>query len=55
MENKLIDSFRVKSNNRVRAALNFTDSKRIKSKVRLPSLGANMYIITTSTRLIHKS
>jgi hypothetical protein len=32
-----------------------SDPKQIKSKVRLPSLGSNMYIITTSTRLINKT
>lgn len=53
MDNKLMDSFRTKHNQRLRAH-NYLDQKRLRSKVKLPSLGANMYIITTSTRLLQK-
>ena len=55
LQSKLIDSFRVKKNQKIKDTHNFNDPKQIKSKVRLPSLGANMYIITTSTRIINKN
>lgn len=54
MDSKLIDSFRMKNHQKFKANHNYMDAKRMKSKVRLPSLGANMYIITTSTRLLQK-
>lgn len=53
---KMVDSFKPK-NNRTRS--NYQPSqlegRRMRSKVKLPSLGTNMYIITTSTRILHKT
>jgi len=55
MDYKLIDSFRLKNQNTRQKLIQNLNEGKIKSKVRLPSLGSNMYIITTSTRLIHKT
>ncbi len=50
-----MDSFRPSNQQKFKANHNYMDAKRMKSKVRLPSLGANMYIITTSTRILQKT
>jgi len=50
-----MDSFRPSNQQKIKANHNYMDAKRMKSKVRLPSLGANMYIITTSTRILQKT
>ena len=55
MDAKAVDSFRMKSGQKMRIGQNFMDARPLKSKVKLPSLGANMYIITTSTRLVNKA
>ena len=56
---KIMDSFRIKNTNNTqklgKGNNNFTDIKRMKSKVKLPSLGSNMYIIMTSTKLMNKN
>jgi hypothetical protein len=52
MNLKIVDSFRMK-NGRVRS--NNVETGKLKSKVKLPSLGANMYIITTSTKALQKT
>jgi len=54
MNMKMIDTFKNKST-RARSNQNYIDQKRMKSKVKLPSLGSNMYIITTSTRVLQKT
>ena len=54
-----MDSFRIKNTNNPnkssQAHHNYVDLKRMKSKVKLPSLGSNMYIIMTSTKLMNKN
>ena len=54
MNMKMLDSFKNKKE-RARSNQNYIDQKKMKSKVKLPSLGSNMYIITTSTRVLQKS
>ena len=54
MNIKMLDSFKNKKD-RARSNYNYLQQKRMKSKVKLPSLGSNMYIITTSTRVLQKS
>ena len=49
----MLDSFKNKKD-RARSNYNYLEQKRMKSKVKLPSLGSNMYIITTSTRVLQK-
>jgi hypothetical protein len=51
---KMVDSFKTKGG-RTRSNQNYLDQRRMKSKVKLPSLGSNMYIITTSTRVLQKT
>ena len=53
MNIKMIDSFKPKN---IRASsYHQQDSRKLRSKVKLPSLGTNMYIITTSTRILQKT
>lgn len=51
-----MDSFRMNNNNnKNNKAFNGNTIVRLRSKVKLPSLGSNMYIIMTSTKLMNKN